>query len=138
MSRQPLLSHMREIDRSNVAGVRKALGALGAVVAEVDRQLRYVWIDNPHADFDAKSILGKRDDDLVSKAEAEEIMLLKRETFDQEAPLARILSFKRSNGVRYYSLLAYPIRQASGEVQAILTVAFDMPPPATKRKSLTV
>ena len=37
---------MKDVDRSNVAGIRKALGDLGAVVAEVDPQLRYVWIDN--------------------------------------------------------------------------------------------
>ena len=128
------LSHMQDIDRSNVAGVRKALSALGAVVAEVDRQLRYVWADNPHPDFDAKSVIGKRDDDLISKADAEEIMSLKRETFDRGAPMARILSFKRSDGPRYYSLFAYPIRQASGRVDAILTVGFDVPPPSDNRK----
>lgn len=120
---------MREVDRSNVAGVRKALSALGAVVAEIDRQLRYVWIDNPHPDFDTGSVIGKRDDDLISKADAEGIMSLKRETFDQQAPIARILSFKRSDGLHYYSLFAYPIREASGKADAILTVGFDMPSP---------
>lgn len=123
---------MQDVDRSNVAGVRKALSALGAVVAEVDRQLRYVWIDNPHPDFDAKSVIGKRDDDLVSTADAEEIMSLKRETFDRGLPTARILTFRRSDGLRYYSLFAYPIRQASGKVDTILTVGFDMPSPAKR------
>ena len=132
MARQPL-SHMRDVNRANVAGVRKALGELGAVVAEVDRQLRYVWIENPHPDFDPASVIGKRDDDLVSKADAEEIMRLKRDAFDEEAPIGRILSFKRSDGVRYYSLFAYPIRQPSGKVDAILTVGFDMPPPSSRR-----
>ena len=125
---------MKDLERSNVAGVRKALSALGAVVAEVDRQLRYVWVDNPHSDFDQKSVIGRRDDDLISQADAEGIMSLKRETFDKEAPTARILAFKRSDGLRYYSLFAYPIRQASGKVDAILTVAFDMPPPANRPK----
>lgn len=125
---------MQDVDRSNVAGVRKALSALGAVVAEVDKQLRYIWVDNPHPDFDEKSVIGKQDDDLISKADAEELMSLKRETFDRGAPIARILSFKRSDGLRYYSLFAYPIRQASGRVDAILTVGFDVPPPSDNRK----
>ena len=133
MARHPI-QHMREVDRANVAGVRKALSRLGAVVAEVDRQLRYVWIDNPHPDFDAKSVLGKRDDDLIAKTDAEEIMSLKRDTFAQEAAIGRILSFKRSDGLRYYSLFTYPIRQPSGKVDAILTVGFDMPPPTSRRK----
>jgi hypothetical protein len=128
MTRQQPLSHMRDVERANVAGVRKALSSLGAVVAEVDQQLRYVWIDNPHPDFDANSVIGRRDDDLLSRTDAEEIMSLKREAFDRKAPVSRILSFKRSNGVCYYSLFAYPIRQPSGKVETILTVAFDMPP----------
>lgn len=66
----------------------------------------------------------------MSKADAEEIMSLKRETFERKAPMARILSFKRADGLRYYSLFAYPIRQASGKVDTILTVGFDMPSPA--------
>lgn len=130
MARQIPFFHMQDVDHSNVAGIRKALSSLGAVVAEVDRQLRYVWVDNPHPDFDAKSVIGKRDDDLISKADAEEIMSLKEETFERKAPIARILSFNRSDGLRYYSLFAYPIRQASGKVDTILTVGFDIPPPA--------
>ena len=33
-------AQMKNIERLNVPGIRKALGALGAVVAEVDRELR--------------------------------------------------------------------------------------------------
>ena len=107
---------------------------LGAVVAEVDAQLRYVWIDNPHPDFDAKLVVGKRDDELISEAEAEEIMTLKREAFVLQSPLSRVLSFNRSDGARCYSLFAYPIAEASGKVEAILTVAFDYEPPTIEHR----
>lgn len=120
---------MKELERSNVAGVRKALSALGAVVAEVDRQLRYVWIDNSHPDFDPKAAVGKRDDELISIADAEEIMALKQDTFKAQVPISRMLSFKRTDGLRCYSLFAYPIREPSGRVDAILTVGFDVPAP---------
>ena len=125
---------MKDVERSSVAGVRKALAALGAVVAEVDRQLRYVWIDNPHPDFDAKAALGKRDDELISRADAEEIMALKRDAFSGQAPVSRVLSFKRSDGLRSYSLFAYPIREPSGRVDAILTVGFDVPAATADRR----
>lgn len=138
MTRRAPLSYMRDVDRANVAGVRKALSALGAVVAEVDKQLRYVWIDNPHPDFEAKSVIGKRDDDLLSEADAKVIMSLKQETFDRGTPISRILSFKRSDGLRYYSLFAYPIQEASGKAQAILTVGFDMPPPDSDNESRAI
>ena len=127
MPRPPVHSPMKELERSNVAGVRKALSTLGAVVAEVDEQLRYVWIDNPHPDFDSSAAVGKRDDELISTADAEEIMTLKRDTFSGKVPVARTLSFKRTDGLRCYSLFAYPIREPSGRVDAILTVGFDVP-----------
>ena len=120
---------MKDIERSNVPGIRKALGALGAVVAEVDRQLRYVWIDNPHPDFDPEAVVGKRDDELISKVEAEEIMALKRDTFTRGEPISRMLAFQRTDGARHYSVFTYPIRDSSGNVDAILTVGFDVPAP---------
>ena len=125
---------MKEFERSSVAGVRKALSALGAAVAEVDRQLRYVWIDNPHPDFDPKAAVGKRDDELISRTDAEEIMALKEDTFIGQMPISRILSFKRTDGLRCYSLFAYPIREVSGKVDTILTVGFDVPGPTVDRK----
>jgi hypothetical protein len=130
MPRPPVQAQMKDLERSNVPGVRKVLSALGAVVAEVDRQLRYVWIDNPHPDFDPEAAVGKRDDELVSTADAEEIMALKQDTFTRQAPISRILSFKRTGGLRYYSLFTYPIRDSSGKVEAVLTVGFDVPAPA--------
>jgi hypothetical protein len=57
-------------------------------------------------------------------------MALKREAFAREAPVSRILSFHRSDGPRYYSLFAYPIRERHGRVDAILTVGFDVPAPS--------
>ena len=123
---------MKDIERSNVVGVRKSLEVLGAVVAEVDDQLRYVWIDNPHPDFDAKAVVGKRDADLLPEREAEQIMAFKREAFDREEAVSQIISFERSDGVRYYSLFAYPIRDLNGKMTALLTVGFDVPPPTVQ------
>lgn len=116
---------LRTIDRSDVPGVRRILTSLGAVVAEVDEQLRYVWIDNSLPDFDAKSVIGRRDDQLFGQAKALEIMAIKREAFDREAPISGILTLGRSNGNCYYTICAYPICGASGKIDAILTVAFD-------------
>ena len=134
MSRPPAQAQMKDIDRSNVPGIRKALGTLGAVVAEVDRKLRYVWIDNPHPDFHPEAVVGKRDDELISREDAEQIMALKRDTFTRQEPISRILAFQRTDGPRHYSLFAYPIHDSSGKVDAILTVGFDVPAPTAGGK----
>ena len=48
---------MQSIDLHAVASLRASLKRLGAVVAEVDAELRYVWVDNPHPDFEASSVV---------------------------------------------------------------------------------
>ena len=126
-------NQMKEVHRASVAGIRKALGPLRAIVAEVDRELRYVWIDNPHPDFDAKAVIGKRDDELIPAAEAAQIMSLKREAFEFESPISQTLCFRRSDGLRYYTLSAYPIRAHNGRVDGLLTVGFDVRPPNASR-----
>lgn len=113
-----------EIRRSNLADVRRSLAQLGAVVAEVDRQLRYVWIDNPHPDFNAAAVIGKRDDELIPEQEAREIMALKCEGFDRGEPISRVLRFPRSDGLHSYAMHTYPIWDADGRTDGLLTVGF--------------
>jgi hypothetical protein len=96
------------------------------VVAEIDRRLRYVWIDNPHHDFDAAAVIGKRDDELIPEREAAEIMALKREAFDCREHISRVLTFPRSDGRRSYVIHAYPIRNAADKMEGLLTVGFDI------------
>lgn len=118
---------IQTLDRVDVASLRRTLTSLGAVVAEVDEQLRYIWIDNPHRDFCAESVIGKRDDQLIDEVSAQEIMTIKREVLVRKTPISALLEFSRSDGVFYYSFCAYPICEVSGKVETILTVAFDLP-----------
>lgn len=118
---------MDHISRPDLGRIKKTLGELGAVVAEVDRDLRYVWIANPHPDFDSSQVLGKRDDELIPAEEAHPLMELKRRTFAERRPLSRVLRFRRSDGERSYSLLAYPVRDPDEHVRSIVTIGFDLP-----------
>lgn len=115
---------MNEIARSEVGHLRETLGRLGAVLAETDGALRYVWITNPHPDFDPSQVVGKRDDELAG-AGAEEIMALKREVLATGVPASRILKFQRSDGPHYYAISAYRIRERNGRHDRLLTIAFD-------------
>lgn len=132
------VKEMQGISRSHVPAIRKTLALLGAVVAEADKQLRYVWVENPHPDFNVNSAVGKRDDQLICKEEAEEIMALKREAFDRAKATSRVLSFERSGGTFHYSVLAYPILEDSGMVEGIITVAFEGQQEVTARSNLPI
>lgn len=97
------------------------------MVAEVDRDLRYVWIDNPHPDFDAAAVLGRRDDELIGPAEGAPITRFKQEAWKAGAPSGCTLRFHRSDGERAYAMMAYPIVNEGGDMEALLTVGFDVP-----------
>jgi hypothetical protein len=114
------------IAKENITAVRKALRALGLVVAEVDRDLRYVWIDNPHPDFDPGSVIGKRDDQLIPAQEAAGIMALKKEVIASGVPATRVLEFHRSEGPRRYNISAVPVKDSSGAVTGLVTAAVDV------------
>jgi hypothetical protein len=117
---------MNELERSDVPEFRKSMRTLGMVVAEVDRELRYVWIDNPHPDFDAAQVIGKRDDELTEAAEAQRIMQFKRDIFAEERPITRTIAFHRSDGVCTYAMFGYPLRDGRGRVDGVLTVGFQV------------
>lgn len=106
---------MNDIKRENVKEFRKMFVKLGVVVAEVDLQLRYVWIDNPHPDFNPHEVVGKRDDELISKEEAKGIMTLKRKVITSEKASSQVFDFNRSDGKNYYNIAAYPIYKVQGK-----------------------
>ncbi len=118
---------MQRLERSDIATIRAAMKLFHFVVAEIDTELRYVWVDNAHPDFDPSVVVGKRDDELITPAEAEEIMALKRNALLHREPTKRVLGFQRSDGFRFYCVCAFPVRNASGAVDGLLTVGFDTP-----------
>jgi hypothetical protein len=117
--------NIKEISRADVVGLRQTMKKIGVIVAEVDHDLRYVWIENPHPDFDPAGVVGKRDDELVPPAEAAEIMGVKRAVLQQKEPVSRVLAFKRSDGWRHYSLRAYPVTSGKGCIDGVLTIGFE-------------
>ena len=114
-----------EVAAEDVPTLRRTMGKRRAVVAEVDRDLRYVWIENPHADFDPEDVVGKRDDELVNADDAAEIMSVKRDVLERGKYISHVLRFRRSNGWRCYTISAYPIRKPDGAVGGVITYAVD-------------
>lgn len=107
---------------------------LGVVIAEVDRELRYVWIDNPHPDFAGAVVVGKRDDELIPESEARGIMQLKQEVWKKKRLISRVLVFNRRGGPSHYNLTAYPIvGDANSKIEGILTLGFETTLPDARR-----
>jgi hypothetical protein len=126
LSSQPLTAPAMhtEIHREEVDSLRRTMKALHLIVAETGSDLRYVWIENPHPDFDATAVIGRRDDELIPGPEAEPLMALKRQVLLEQRPDSRVITVRRSDGDRSYSVMAYPILEADDQVRAVLTVGF--------------
>lgn len=108
----------------DVAPLRERLSELGVVVAEIDRDLRYVWVDNPHPDFDAAAVVGKRDEELIGEGTSA-ITALKQAAFDTGQPQDDTLEFERSDGLRRYRMLAIPVVNDEDCVVSVVTVSFE-------------
>jgi hypothetical protein len=126
---------MKDLVIDDIKGIRKMFKKLDVITAEVDKELRYKWIENPHPDFDPDLVVGKRDDELVSAKEAKGIILFKKKVFETEKPLTIALRFERSNGPCYYSMAGYPVKNSKGRVTSIITLGFYTKQPIQVRQS---
>jgi PAS domain-containing protein len=64
--------------RESEARFRIAVRNAAVVPAQVDQELRYQWIYNPHPDFDPDQVIGKRDDEIDDSDGSRTLMALKR------------------------------------------------------------
>jgi PAS domain S-box-containing protein len=112
--------------RENEARLRVGLKNANVVAAQMDRELRYQWIYNPHADFDAQAVLGKRDDELEDSAGVRRLIALKRRVIESGRGERETIRFDRSNGLRIYDIFVEPIHDAYGEVVGVTSSSFDV------------
>lgn len=105
---------------------RLVLNRSPIIIAQVDRELRYVWIYQPHPDFEAEGVFGKRDDELADNEGTRQLMELKRRVINSGEAARQTISFPLSEGRRTYDVAAEPLQDENGTVIGATTVAFDV------------
>ncbi len=103
-----------------------ALRNMPLVASIVDRDLRYVWLHKPHADFDPDLTLGKTARVALAEAEADAILALKREALEGGTRVRRVLPLHLSDGAHLFDLTADPIFNEEGEATGVATVGLDI------------
>jgi PAS domain S-box-containing protein len=111
---------------------RLALQQAPIIVAHVDRDLRYVWIYQPHVDFDPEAVLGKRDEELLPGPEGKAFTELKRLVLRSGVTIRCEVCFTLSDGMRIYDMHFRPLYDAQGLCSGLATVGVDI----TERKQL--
>jgi PAS domain S-box-containing protein len=105
---------------------RLALRGGDVIIAMCDRQLRYSWIYDPHPDFDAASIIGKRDAEIADNDGAHQLEALKKKVFDTGAGARSEIAFPLTTGNQIFDIQAVPHFNGSGNVEAVSTIAVDV------------
>jgi two-component system CheB/CheR fusion protein len=96
------------------------------VFAHVDRELRYEWIFNPHPDFDASAVVGRRDDELDEGPGVDALVRLKQRVLERGVQEREQIAFSRSGGAYWYDMTATPVLGEDGRVERIVTASIDI------------
>lgn len=108
------------------ARYRQALFHSPIVFAQVDAALRYEWIHNPHPDFDAEAVVGRRDDELAAGPGVEALVALKQRAFDEGRQLREQIRFERSEGDQWYDVVVTPVPEPSGAIDYVITSSLNV------------
>ena len=106
---------------------RAALRHSPVVLARLDRDLRYEWVYNAHADFAPEQMQGRRHDEIESGPGTERFTALTQQVLERGTQHREDISFERPHGTITYDITATPIRaENSDAVIGVLTVALDV------------
>jgi two-component system, cell cycle sensor histidine kinase and response regulator CckA len=96
-----------------------------------DLELCYRWIHNPVADFDGAEIVGKRDADLMERAEDAAVTeALKGQVIRSGVGMQQEVLIHIRNAARYFDLIVEPVQDAAGLISGVTCAAIDI----TERK----
>ena len=102
-----------------------------AVLWQQDLELRFTWLHNPAPGIDGSDAVGKRDEDLLERAEdAAVIVGLKREVLRSGAFMRREYFTQIQGVIRCFVVLMEPLRDAAGLIIGLTGAAIDI----TERK----
>jgi PAS domain S-box-containing protein len=104
----------------------KALGHSPIVFAQIDTDLRYEWIFNPHTDFDPELVSGKRDDELSDNPGTQALMALKKRALQEGTQCRERITFELSDGPHTYEIIATPSKDKEGKVIRLFTASLDI------------
>ena len=108
-----------------------AVKASQVVLFQQDLELRYRWIRNAELGFDASAVVGKRDADLMERAEdAAQTEALKQEVIRSGVGKRQDILMHTQNTVHHFDLLVEPLRDAAGVITGVTCAAINI----TERK----
>ncbi len=120
------MKHTRQALRKSEECIRVALKHTPIMVAMTDRDLRYVWVYDPHPDSDPTSFMGKRDDEIAQNDGTHKLMVLKEQVMKTGVGTRLEIVFPLPGGALTYDIIAEPLRDEGGRIIGVTTAAKDI------------
>ena len=105
------------------------------VIAYCNLDLEYIWIFNPHEEFESSNILGKRDDQISDNKGTKELMALKQEVIDTGMKMRKIITFDLSTGDVTYDVYGEPITDKDRKIIGVITISLDVTKKSSQKKN---
>ncbi|HLO88323.1 MAG TPA: response regulator [Nostocaceae cyanobacterium] len=105
---------------------RVALKNSPIFVYSQDQELRYTWVYNPFSGLTPEQMLGKKDADIISDADAQRLGKIKRSVLTSCIGTREEVTITTPQGTRYYDLTVEPLRNESQEVVGITCASIDI------------
>ncbi|WP_349409034.1 helix-turn-helix domain-containing protein [Pseudalkalibacillus sp. SCS-8] len=96
------------------------------VIAYCNLDLEYIWIFNPHSEFESSNILGKRDDEIADNKGTRELMALKQEIIDSGMKMRKKIKFPLTHGESIYDVYGEPILDKQGKTIGVITISLEI------------
>lgn len=106
------------------------------VIAYCNLNLEYMWVFNPHEDFESSNILGKRDDEVADNKGTKELMAFKKEIIDTGMKMRKKINFPLSNGESTFDIYGEPIIDKNGEIVGVITISLDVTKKPISKRSV--
>lgn len=106
--------------------LRTTLDSTSIVLFTQDLDLRYTWIYNPAPGLNIEQIVGYRDEDFLTAAEAEELTPLKRQVLDTGKTCHQEFWLRTGESPRIFEMTLAPQYNPKGEVVGLMGVAIDI------------
>jgi PAS domain S-box-containing protein len=103
-----------------------ALMNTSVVLFQQDRELRYIWIHNPRLGYEAQSVIGQTDSELLGEDRAKVLDAIKRRAIETGTAQQEIITVLGPQGTGRYDLHVEPLRDASREIVGVTCAAIEV------------
>lgn len=115
-----------------------ALNHLPITVFRKDCQLRYTWIYKSFPGLDPHDMLGHRNHDLFSPADAEQWEAIERRALAQKQGSRQNIALTLNGTFHYYDLTVEPLLDDSGNLLGLVGTALEITPSYLNQQALTM